>query len=525
MQATIPIPKPNERCEEFCIRAHRELMPTLPNVEERNQAVWGAWDMRYGSFQKERYSAQMRFAGWRSIPDVCHYTEHTTTTKQGPLEVGPNEIAAICRNMNRRTKLGLNPPLINKHTPDRSQPNPMDKEPYIVGYAGNYRIGMIDDGEKQRFSIFGDEYHKPEHLAELNDKPRRSVELMRYKDSARNFFDPIACLGAESPRIEMPPAYYSVEHDDAGLEVVRYSIAVPVAAGSSNTFIKQFGDKERMQATAEPNVQTENSQMLQPEDLNQITDAVKNILAPYLPMLDAMAAGQNPGMQQPGAMPGQPGMPGQQQPGGDELQLAGQAAPPAPGPMPEPVKNGMGGMMPAAKPNPFTPGSPNPMKYSEDENEESETVKYSQLEAAHKSLIAEHGSLKARLGKLEAERTDAIRSHRLAELANRFEGIVDFDEEAGKVLYSAGSEMSDEDFEDHLEMIERYAAKAAPPVHIAPGGEVEGEEGDDDVPVTLERYSARTQKMVVDRMTANPVKYSSYEEAEMEVCRELGIVK
>ena len=119
MKSTIPTPTPSETCEQFCVRAHQALLPTIPDSGDRNQAVWGAWDMSRGSgITVERYRWQNKFAGWRMIPDVCHYTEHTTTTPSGPMKIGPGEIVAICANMNRRSKLGLVPPLINKHSTD-----------------------------------------------------------------------------------------------------------------------------------------------------------------------------------------------------------------------------------------------------------------------------------------------------------------------------------------------------------------------------------------------------------------------
>lgn len=486
----------------------------MSDVEDRNQAVWNSWDMKNGSFQKERYSSQCRFLGWRTIPDVCHYTEHETTTKMGPLKVGPEEIGVICRNMNRRQKLGMATPLINRHSP---APNAKQEDPLIVGYTTNYRIGMIDDGEAQRYSIFGDEYHKPEHLQELNNKPRRSVELMRFKDSARNFFDPVACLGAESPRIEMPPAYYSIEHDEEGLEVVRYSIAVPVSAGASNTYLKTFG-KERMQASAEP--LTENLKMLDPADLQQVTDAMKAVLAPYLPALEQLAnpQGQQPGM--PGQMPGQPAQNQPGQPGGDQLALGG----PHPGSQPAPAPHSPPASPPMAPPNVHKPA---PVHYSAENEDEAESVKYSQLLESHQSLLGEHGQLKSQFGKLMAERTDAIRSHKLMQLANQYEGIVDFDDEASKVLYAAGSEMNDEEFEDYIATVEKYAAKAAPPTEMIPIGVAEDDEAE-SLPANMERYSQGVQTEVVRRMAndakAEVSKYSSYEDCEMEVCRELKIV-
>lgn len=498
MFSQVPVPNPSESCEDFCVRAHKALMPTVPSAGDRNQMVWNAWDLSNGSIARERYRAQERFAGYRTIPNVCHFAEHTTGTKSGVMTIGASDIGGICANMNRRiSDVGLYPPLIDRHTTD----NPNDHRRGILGYAGVYRVGMIGEGDKQRFAIFGDEFHKPEHLQELNDKPRRSVELMRYKDSTRNFFDPIACLGAESPRIEIPPAYYSVEHDESGVEVVRYSVSVPVYAGSSNTFIPSFGheEKERLQAINEPN--TEKTNMLDQNDLGQVVDAVKNALQPYLQYLDTVMQGSAGG--QPGEVPG--GIPG--------------AAPQAPA------------TIPAGPPTPAVPKPPEqfshqqqPVRYAvSDEDDEMEKERYAALEEQCASLIAECGQLRTRLGALETERADAIRSHRLHSLCSRFEGVVDFDEEAGKVLYSHGAELDDDEFEERLEMIERYASLAVPPEGMIPEGVAEDDA--EDKPIARERYSARVQNEVVRRVTeaTSHGKHLDYNSVENEVCKEFGI--
>lgn len=482
-------------------------MPSVPSAGDRNQMVWNAWDLSSGSIAKERYRAQERFSGYRTIPNVCHFAEHTTGTKSGVMTIGASDIGGICKNMNRRiSDVGLYPPLIDRHTTD----NPDDHQRGILGYAGVYRVGMIGEGDKQRFAIFGDEFHKPEHLQQLNDKPRRSVELMRYKDSTRNFFDPIACLGAESPRIEIPPAYYSVEHDESGVEVVRYSVAAPVYAGSSNTFVPSFGqeEKERLQAANEPN--TEKTNMLDPNDLTQVVDAVKNALQPYLQYLDTVMQGGAGGQADQLSMGGQPGAAAAQPATALQQAPAGPTAPPS---------------HPAAhKPPEQFPHQQQPVRYEvSDEDDEMEKERYSALEQQCVSLIAECGQLRTRLGALETERADAIRSHRLHSLCSRFEGVVDFDEEASKVLYSHGAELDDDEFEERLSMIERYASLAVPPNAMVPGGLAE-DDGEGQ-PIARERYSARVQNEVVRRITdaTSQGKVLDYNATENEVCKEFGI--
>lgn len=500
----VPTPQPSESFEDYCIRGHKSLMQSVPNASDRNQMVWNSWEMSNPS--TVRYKAQSIFNNYRLLPNVCHFAEHSTNTKTGLMQVGVAELRDICKNMNRRiNEANLYPPLINRHTQD----GPMAHlaEPQIIGYSANYRLGMIGDKD-QRFAIFGDEFHNPQHLQEVRSKPRRSVELIRNRDMSKSYFDPIACLGAESPRIEIPPAYYSAGNDDA--EVVRYSVSAPVYAGASNTFIPNFDDAEKSRNQAVPQ---ESPKMLSPEDVTQLVDAVKSALGPDLEFLQTLRSQQSGGMQQ------------QPQPGMEQPQMAdpnatpaAPAAPAAPSPTPaqgDELKygGGMGGMMPA-------PMQFSQHKYSESESdsEDSTVERYAALEEycedlkeKYSALAATHGQTNQRLATLERERSDAIRSHKIYSLAQQYPGMVDFDEEADKVLYSAGSEMDDEEFEAYCDTIERFAARTAPPEHMVPDGDT----GENETP-SKERYSARVQNEVVRRITSAVQRGEALDYSEVE---------
>jgi len=528
----VPLPANGESCEDFCIRAHRQMMALVPNAGQRNQMVWDAWDMTNPG--TERYSAQQKFAGYRQLPSVCHFTEHTINTRSGPFIVGPAELRSICQNMNRRiSEVGLYPALIDKHTSN----DPSAGEPQVIGYSGCFRIGMIGD-KQQKFSIFGDEFHKPRYIGVVDQKPRRSVELMRYADSSRNFFDPIACLGAESPRLEIPPAYYGAIEDD-GVMVERYSIMAPSLAlpGGGNTYLRGTEDQQKYQTQ-----QVGNSMPITPEDMNQLVSAIANAIEPRLAALENfMKGGQQVGT---GGIPGQ-GMPGQGMPDmGASQDLGAPSASPSP-PVPaggsDPLNLPSGGQPTPSQP----PGQREPyalpalaapmiagaigsslMRNSISGDEEAVSEKYSQefvdnLIGKHQELLEETGKLRSSVGNLMRERTDAQRAYRLQQLAQKYSAIeANFDEECSRILYSAGSDMTDEEVDAHLQTIERYAAQSSPPKEMIPDGEVLNNEA------SKERYSEAFNAEVVKRCTAalSSGKVLSYDEVADQLAKERGIV-
>ena len=97
---------------------------------------------------------------------------------------------------------------------------------------------MIGGGEgnpEPRFAIFGDEYVKPQGVEKYSESPRRSVEFLRHDDLEKSFYDPIACLGPQSPRLPMPPVKYAAD-DGETYSVTRYE-AMPAGG---NTFVPGF---------------------------------------------------------------------------------------------------------------------------------------------------------------------------------------------------------------------------------------------------------------------------------------------
>ena len=108
-------------------------------------------------------------------------------------------------------------------------------------------------------------------------------------------------------------------------------------------------------------------------------------------------------------------------------------------------------------------------RYAASEDVDVLQEQYQAVVESQRELINELAETRAQLEVLATERADAVRSSRIHELAGRY-SAVDVDQEMEVCLYSHGSSMTDEQFEQHLGMVERYAAKSIETKPMVPEG-------------------------------------------------------
>lgn len=519
----IPQPLFNESQEDFIIRAHGELMPSVAEPMERNRMVWGAWDATRGDVERHRAEQVFPEDQFEHRRDVCLWHEHEATG------VGPdgqptikrndvNRLRDIVRENNLRiADTDAYTALVDKHTlPPGADDKGKDK-PRTVGFVGPYRLGMI--GRVQpRFAIFGDEHHYREAAQTLRDRPRRSVEVLTLRANGRSYLDPIAAL-SEAPRLPLP-VHYSATNDEGDAYVVdRYS-AEPVAAfpGGGNTYIP--GDPKRKtsqqfdaSSADDPDLSTpENASMpLAPEDLKQIADAIMS--TPQMQFVQQLMSQQGGGAADPAAA--QPGVQPSTQPA-----APGQAAAPAQREpyMPGSPASGMGGMVT----NRFSATDSGEYEVVERHDTNELTERYAALAESQGRLMKQVAEVTSRNAVLEARAADADRRVALSELHNQYPHMVDLEAEHARCLYSAGSQMSDDQFAEHCELVEQYASRVPSITPMIPGGEMPRNQ--DRRSVQTEQYeakiSARSVEIYSAALAAGELKTSDQCWAEAE--RELG---
>lgn len=133
-------------------------------------------------------------------------------------------------------------PVIPGHTPDE----PGQEQPEILGWAGPFKVGVIGNVD-HRHCIFADFRIHRDHAETFRKNPRRSVELWPEENPDDRFFDPIAILGAETPKRPLGMTRYKAT---AGKARIRYEMGAdvtPVEGGGGNTFIPGGTGKKKKQ--------------------------------------------------------------------------------------------------------------------------------------------------------------------------------------------------------------------------------------------------------------------------------------
>ena len=463
-------PLDNETQPQFAIRFHEAMADEIADTSKRNRACFEAWDKARGDDPTISELVESRFTPdqYQRLHNVAMFHEHEVPEqliggKKVPAQhYGRDELAEMVEGMNDRI---LDHDEFSPITRGHSGPKPGDKSgerqmPEVLGFAGPYKLGMI--GRKNpRWAIFGTEYHMKDAVPELKKRVGRSPEVWRYARMRDRFFYPIATLGEEMPRLNLPPAHYSRRSaDSVPVFVECYSAVFP---GGSNTFTPSFSNSDGrkpmqdqyssdapagggsghanadlVQEIIEALFETQPFQFLfglmrQSGDSGSPNPAVPNDIPPD-PNAPAPGAPGAPGAQAPAAGPdaGQPaGGPAAAPPAGNPA--AAQGAPPS-----SPAGNG-------GPPMPPSPQDPNKDKYSRDQFDvlqEQLTLQRNQ----NAELLTKLNAATARIAQIDAEKTKLDRYSRLEKLSNDFLLVPERELERT-------ANYSPEQFDAHLEII------------------------------------------------------------------------
>lgn len=162
----------------------------------------------------------------------------------------------IAENCNRRIQAtGDHTPMVIGHTPDEGDYH----DPPVVALAGPFHVAKW----RNKWTILGKcwVFNDPESLKLWRTHPRRSVEVWPEDSPEKRFFDPIALLGAETPRRDLGLLY---SKQTRSMRPVKYEASV---GGGSNTYLPTTKLKHQ-----------KGDAMLQPEDIAQIVDALRPVM-------------------------------------------------------------------------------------------------------------------------------------------------------------------------------------------------------------------------------------------------------
>lgn len=125
---------------------------------------------------------------------------------------------------------------------------------------------------------------------------------------------------------------------------------------------------------------------------------------------------------------------------------------------------------------------------------------YAALATSQRRLSRQVAAVARRNAALEQREADIGRRARLDALAGRFPGVVDLAEEHQRCLYSAGSDMTDPEFEAYYEATEQFAARAAAAGSAPPAG---GMVAQQHRSVESEQYQAKISERSVEIYNAS----------------------
>lgn len=443
------IPEQNETQPQFAIRFHEAMAGEMPDTSKRNKLCFQTWDENRGDDPTISELVESRFTPdqYQRLNNVAMFHEHTVPAQSiGDKEVpaqhyGRDELAEMVDGMNDRIlDHDEFSPITRGHTGQK--PGAKDGErqmPEVLGFAGPYRLGMI--GRKNpRWAIFGTEYHMKDAVPELKKRVGRSPEVWRYSRMRDRFFYPIATLGEEMPRLNLPPAHYSRRNaDESPVFVECYSAVFP---GGSNTFVPSFkaspdGRKpmaDQYSADSPAHMQSPNAggggtklgDMTLEEFLEVFMETQPQQFLLGLMRQSGQSGMPNPAIPNeippdPNAMTPGAGAPGAGAPGQDPNQpnpaaagggMPAQAAPSSPAVPPAPAAPAAG-----APPFPPKPGMP-PMVQDKDKDNYSRDLR--DVLDANAQLRKQLADALAKIAEIDGEKTRIERYSRLEKLSSDF---------------------------------------------------------------------------------------------------------
>jgi len=182
-------------------------------------------------------------------------------------------LTRITENNNRRIEdTDDYTPIVAWHTSDDGDP---DKDPPIIGYAGPFRMGKVGKRSKQP-CIFARFRIPKDHHKIFKARPRRSVEIWPEKKPEDRWIDPIALLGAQTPRQDLGLIRYHrySKKPPEGVEKLRYQWDGAFASGM-NTHIPGLVGGDDEPAHPDQLAKEPSKDRFTPEQLQQLLEALK----------------------------------------------------------------------------------------------------------------------------------------------------------------------------------------------------------------------------------------------------------
>ena len=236
--SALPVPMTGETQLQFFLRAMRVLQKGVPSINARAIAVLRLWgESANGRELRDKGAARFPADLFVHSGPRCVFLEHTISARadgsRPEIVYDRQALQKLVDWANYRIANSDNfSVLSNGHTPSQQERAAGAPIPEVLGYAGPFYLGQLGDLDP-KWAIYADEWIHIEDQPRFAKLQRRSPEVWVDEPLERRTMDPIAALGAETPRLDSGMNAYARVGDDR--TVMRYSAAT--FPGPHNTFI------------------------------------------------------------------------------------------------------------------------------------------------------------------------------------------------------------------------------------------------------------------------------------------------
>ena len=227
-------PMVGESQSSFFRRAMRALRKQIPSINRRTVEVLRLWcDSANDRDLRDKAAAQFPPDQFQGFAPRCLFVEHTIPASSdgstSELHYGRDELQQMVDWANFRIRnADAFSVLADGHTPTPEELTQGRAMPEVLGYVGPFYLGQFGD-VNPRWAIYAEEWVHRADLPQYERRQRRSPEVWIGEPIERRTMDPVAALGAETPRLDCGMNSYSRAGD--GQTVMSYS-AMTVDAGA-----------------------------------------------------------------------------------------------------------------------------------------------------------------------------------------------------------------------------------------------------------------------------------------------------
>lgn len=244
------VPMAGETQFQFFDRAMRAMRQTVPAVNQRTVAVLNIWRDSANSaglmnkakahFTPDKFThfgPRWEFEE-HEIPERPEETDETgavLSPRRPGMKYGRAELEKLVNWANYRiANKDTFSAISTGHTPSAEARDNGAAIQDALGWAGPFYLGLFGDVDPQ-YAIYADEWIHNDSIPEYERRPRRSPEVWHKEPMESRTMDPLAALGAATPRLDSGMGLTSYQRASDDREVMCYSaMSFP---GATNTFI------------------------------------------------------------------------------------------------------------------------------------------------------------------------------------------------------------------------------------------------------------------------------------------------